>query len=129
MINQKLEGFRFESAVVGFGGEPTLWWMRFLKKNFYHCLVALKSQNEWLLIDPLIHCVDLIWIKKGNIHAYLKEHGYQTLDVKIAEPEEKVLRIAPFTCVEVVKRILGIQKRMIFTPFKLFNYLKMKKGT
>ena len=128
MINQKLEGVRFENAVVGFGGEPTLWWMRFLKKNFYHCLVALKCQNEWLLIDPLIHCIDVTWIKRGNVRLYLKRHGYQTLDVSITEPKAKLLRIAPFTCVEMVKRIIGVQKRSVFTPFKLFKYLKKQQG-
>lgn len=129
MISQNLEGFRFEYAIVGFGGTPTLWWMHFLKKGFYHCLVALKSQNEWLLVDPLIHCVDIVWIKKGNVHAYLKRHGYQTLDVKVTEPEKKTLQVVPFTCVEMVKRIIGVQKRSVFTPFKLFNYLKMKEGS
>ena len=131
MIIEKLEGFRFQDAVVGFGGEVTLWWMRFLKKNFYHCLVALKHENGWLLIDPLIHCLDIIWIKNGDIHSYFKRHGYQTLNVEIKEPENKLLRVAPFTCVETVKRIIGVQQRSIFTPYQLFCFLnkKMKSGT
>ena len=124
MINQKLEGSRFDLAVVGFGGEPTLWWMRFLKKGYYHCLVAIKCQKEWLLIDPLLHCIDIVLIKKGNIRLYLKKHGYKTLDVNIKEPVNKLLRVSVFTCVETVKRIIGIQKRSVITPYGLFKYLK-----
>ena len=126
MFCQKLRGFRFEDAIVGFGGQPTLWWMCFLKKGFYHCLVALQCNDQYLLVDPLIHCTDIVWISHGDMHLYLHKHGYRTLDVKIKEPKNKCLRISPFTCVETVKRILGIQKRSVFTPFKLFCYLNKK---
>ena len=36
--------------------------------------------------------------------------------------------IGIFTCVEVVKRILGIHARRIFTPWQLYHYLTKKKG-
>ena len=32
--------------------------------------------------------------------------------------------LRPFTCVEVVKRVLGIKRWSIFTPYQLYRYLK-----
>ena len=34
MFGQRLNGFRYTHAIIGFGGEATLWWMHFLKKSF-----------------------------------------------------------------------------------------------
>ena len=73
MIKEHLDGYRFERAVVGFGGTPTLWWMRFLKKGFYHCIVALGRQNEWLIIDPLLHFTDAIMIRNVDIKRFFKK--------------------------------------------------------
>lgn len=128
MIQQHLDGYRFEKAIVGFGGEPTLWWMHFLKKGFYHCLVALGRQNEWLIIDPLLHFTDAIVLKNVDIRFFFKKRGYQFIEVPINEPYYKQLRVMPYTCVETVKRFIGVEKACIFTPYGLFCYLNKKIG-
>ena len=128
MIGQHLNGYRYEKAVVGFGGEPTLWWMHFLKKGFYHCFVALGRENEWLIIDPLLHFTDAIMIKNVNIKLFFKNHGYRFVEVPINEPAYKRLRVMPYTCVETVKRFIGVEKSFIFTPYSLFCYLNKKIG-
>ena len=64
MIGVQLNGYRYQKAVVGFGGRQTLWWMRFLKKGFYHCIIALGNDDEWVVIDPLLHFTDMIVLKK-----------------------------------------------------------------
>jgi len=129
MIMENFQGYRFTSAVVAFGGQPTFWWMHFLKPGFYHCLVALKSQNEWLLIDPLLHYIDIVYVFQGDIHLFFRQHGYTMVDVSIQEPSAKHMHIWPVTCVETVKRIIGVHKLSVFTPFKLFRYLAKKIQT
>ena len=128
MILEHINGYRYERAVVGFGGQPTLWWMHFLKKGFYHCVVALGRQNEWLIIDPLLHFTDVIMMPDVDIHAFFKKHGYRFLDVPLNEPYYKRLRVMPYTCVEVAKRFIGVEKSLIFTPYGLFCYLNKKIG-
>ena len=128
MIKEHLDGYRFERAVVGFGGTPTLWWMRFLKKGFYHCIVALGRQNEWLIIDPLLHFTDAIMIRNVDIKRFFKKHGYRFIEVSLNEPDYKRLRVMPYTCVETVKRFIGVEKALIFTPYGLFCYLNKKIG-
>ncbi|MBO5997942.1 MAG: hypothetical protein J6P93_05395 [Alphaproteobacteria bacterium] len=126
MIKERLNGYRFEKAVVGFGGQPTLWWMRFLKKGFYHCFVALGRQNEWIIIDPLLHFTDVILVRDINIYSFFKKRGYRFVDVLLKEPQKIRLRVMPYTCVETVKRFIGVDKSFIFTPYRLFCYLNKK---
>ena len=126
MIKERLNGYRFEKAVVGFGGQPTLWWMRFLKKGFYHCFVALGRQNEWIIIDPLLHFTDVILVRDINIYSFFKKRGYRFVDVLLKEPQKIRLRVMPYTCFETVKRFIGVDKSFIFTPYRLFCYLNKK---
>ena len=121
-------GFGLVGGVVGFGGTPTLWWMHFLKKGFYHCIVALGRQNEWLIIDPLLHFTDAIMIRNIDIKRFFKKHGYRFVEVSLNEPNYKRLRVMPYTCVETVKRFIGVEKALIFTPYGLFCYLNKKIG-
>ena len=126
MIRERLHGYRYEKAIVGFGGKPTLWWMHFLKKGFYHCFVALGRQNEWLIIDPLLHFTDVIMLRDVNIYSFFKKRGYRFIEVPLNEPHYKRLRVMPYTCVETVKRFIGVEKSMILTPYGLFCYLNKK---
>ncbi len=126
MINEHLNGYRFDKAVVGFGGQPTLWWMRFLKKDFYHCFVALGRGNEWLIIDSLLHFTDAIIVRTDDIRPFFTKRGYRFVEVGIKEPKRIRLRVMPYTCVETVKRFIGVEKWRILTPYSLFCYLNVK---
>lgn len=121
MIGEKLYGFRYREAIIGFGGTPTFWWMRFLKKGFYHCVVALGAGHQWILIDPLLHYTDAVVIENGNVERYLRKQGYQTLHVTIQEPAKRCLQLMPYTCVETAKRFIGLQNRWIWTPYQLYR--------
>ncbi len=41
-------------------------------------------------------------------------------------PKNKMARLCVFSCVEVVKGCLGIDKTLIFTPYQLYKYLTKK---
>lgn len=122
MKRDRCHGFRYSRAVVGFGGTPSLWWMRFLKKGFYHCVVALGSGRQWLLIDPLLHYTDAIMIDDGDAECFLRKQGYRTLRVRITEPRRR-FRLRPYTCVETAKRFLGLEAPHVWTPYQLFRFL------
>ena len=123
-----LTGYRYKRAIVAFGGKPTLWWMRFLKKGFYHCMVALGDGKEWVIVDSLLHFTDVIVVKEGDIRLFFKKRGYRIVEVDVNEPKKIRLRVMPYTCVEVVKRLVGVEKCCILTPYSLFLYLNKKIG-
>ena len=124
MKQAKVRAVRFEKAIVGFGGEPTFWWMRFLKKGFYHCLLALGDGQFWVLIDPLSAQIDMIVLQQVDIESFLNKNGYRTLRVSVRNPVGHRLRIRPYSCVETVKKFLGIQRNSLWTPYQLYLFLK-----
>ncbi|MBR4926733.1 MAG: hypothetical protein IKY98_00230 [Alphaproteobacteria bacterium] len=128
MKSRITQGYRYPFALVGFGGTPRFWWMHFLKKGFYHCFVALGNGFEWILIDSLSHFTDAIVLKNVNIEAVLTQKGYRLIRTTPDIPPYSRAQLMPFTCVETVKRFLGIKNRYILTPYQLYNFLLLKKG-
>lgn len=126
-LNTQIYALRYPLAIVGFGGRPLHWWTRFLKKDFYHCLIALGDGFNWVVIDPLLHYTDLLILKGVDVAQCLHEKGYKTLWVKPKTPLYKKTFLRPATCVETVCRFLGIQQRFIWTPYQLYHFLS-KKG-
>ncbi len=125
--NTYLNAYRFPFAFVGFGGKQTRWWTYFLKKGFYHCLLILGNGREWILIDPVAHYTDLIVIKKREVLTFFHTQGYHFLRTTPTIPSKPILHLRPFTCVEVVKRFLGISNPFIWTPFQLYSAILNKK--
>ena len=122
-----IHAYRYPFAYVAFGGNPTRWWTRFLKKGFYHCALLIGNGFEWLLIDPVAHYTDLILIRRKNAPQVLKEKGYRLVRTTPIIPKEIKFYFRPLTCVETIKRFLGITTPKIWTPYQLFLYLKSQK--
>ncbi|MDY6408132.1 MAG: hypothetical protein SPL08_05490 [Pseudomonadota bacterium] len=121
------QGYRYPYAYVAFGGNCTRWWMRFLKRGFYHCALVLGNGRDWILIDPLVHFTDLIVLKNVSIPKALKAKGYRLVRTTPHIPDLTSVQFRPLTCVEVVKRFLGINQPQIWTPYQLFKFLFLKK--
>lgn len=122
-------GYRPMTAFVGFGGSNSVWWTRFLKKGYRHCLVVLACKNNvFLLIDPILKQIDYVVCEDEKIIDYIKGMGYKFIKTEIKqEVKDKPHIFVPFTCVEVVKRVLGITSFWIVTPYQLFKYIKKEK--
>lgn len=120
--------YRYPLAFVGFGGQPTGWWTRFLKKGFYHCLIVLGNGREWVLVNPLAHYTDVIILKSFNVKKSLERAGYLVCSTIPGIPADTRWMFRPYTCVETVKRFLGIKKPFILTPYQLFLFLTHKIG-
>ena len=128
ILNYTLSAYRFPFAYVAFGGKPPHWWTKFLKKGFYHCLLILGNGYEWILIDPIWNYTDLIFIRNKKILSILDEKGYHLLRTTPQLSLNTKGHFRPLTCVETVKRFLGISNPKIWTPFQLFQFISTKKG-
>ena len=127
MKNIMAQGYRYPFAYVAFGGTKTRWWMRFLKKGFYHCALVLGDGRDWILIDPLGGFTDMIVLKNTAIIRILKMKGYRLIRTTPHMPQDIDIQLRPMTCVETVKRFLGIRRAEIWTPYQLFKFLFLKK--
>lgn len=113
-------------AVVGFTGRTELWWLHLLKPGFRHCLVALHDGRGWLIVDPLAHVTRVGSVPAGvgfDPVAWLLAQGYLPVPARPAAPTPLAAPWAPYTCVEAVKRVLGIRARFVLTPWQLFRHL------
>lgn len=117
-----------QNAWVVFSGQTEISWLRFLKPGFRHCYVLLNDGERWTSIDPLSHVTEI------SVHhhvpadfdlpGWLAARGNRIVK---APMRRDVTRAAPFmlfTCVEAVKRVLGIHRRAIVTPWQLYQHLK-----
>jgi hypothetical protein len=116
-------------AWVCFSGETELWWLRALKKGFRHCFVVVRNQNHWLAIDPLSpHLeVNILPIPQAfDLPQWLQTNGIRLLKAPIRRDLQQPAPFFLFSCVEVIKRFLGIHKRGIVTPHQLYRFLQQQ---
>ncbi len=127
MISNKNNDKINKSIWVVFTNQTELPWLCFLKSGFRHCFVIINDGKNWLTIDPMSSYMDIIVHYVGSdfdMPRWLRSRGFIVVKASF---NFKVNRVAPsmiFTCVEACKRILGIHRRTILTPWQLYKYLK-----
>lgn len=90
------------------------WIKRFLKPGFSHCFIVTAG----VLINPCFHFTNVVAC--GGVY-----ESTVFLDVDYSEPKMSRRSILqPFTCVTIVKSILGINNSGIITPYQLFKHLE-----
>lgn len=117
------------AALVVFGGACALPWLRVLRPGFRHCFLLRRFAEGWLLYDPRSDRTELaLWpsCEPELLVNSLKERGYAAVLATLPAAERRAAPIAPFTCVEAVKRVLGIRRRRILTPWQLYRHLKAR---
>ncbi|MDP4795541.1 MAG: hypothetical protein NWR87_01390 [Rhodospirillales bacterium] len=50
--------------------------------------------------------------------------GYDALAVQRRAPVQSIMPLSPYSCVEAVKRVLGIRDRWVMTPWQLRKYIE-----
>ena len=113
-------------AWVVFTGKTDLPWLRILKPGFRHCYVLLNDGERWISLDPLSNYMDVSVHHhvpaEFDLPRWLKTRGHTVVRAET----QRIKKEAPwmiFTCVEAVKRTLGIHDRFIFTPWQLYRRL------
>lgn len=123
------QGFQNQSqkAWVVFSGQTDLAWLKILKPGFRHCFVLLNDGKRWVSLDPLSNYTDIIVHHhvppEFDLPLWLKGRGHEVVETNI----NRARKPAPFmlfTCVEAVKRVIGLHKRFIITPWQLYRYLQ-----
>jgi len=120
----------YHDAVVVFGDQSNLFWLRFLKPGFRHCFVLLELDTGWVMLDALSHWIHVATLppaSSDDVAAWYREHGYRTVTLRCLPPPCSAAPWAPFTCVETVKRALGIHRAGIWTPHQLWRFLQIGK--
>jgi hypothetical protein len=121
----------YARALVVFSGRTGVAWLRWLRAGFRHCFVAVDDGVEWLTVDPLLHRLEVRATGLPSDFDLAAEYRRMGLTVAEISPAAVPLRRAPlglFTCVEAVKRILGIRARCVVTPWQLYRFVVRPRG-
>ena len=126
------------------GGSPRVWHVVFCTARLDHWILnrlefghvyAMRRSiggNFWVVIDPTTSCIDatIISVESCPTPADYKETSLKTVRVVVKPKEIRKFSVGidVFSCVSVVKHLLGITKRRIFTPKQLCNYLESQNG-
>ena len=117
---------RFDALVV-FTGEAEMRWLRLLKPGFRHCFVLLRRGGVWVELQPLAHCLR---VSAGGgdpageaFFSLAAARGWTVIPARCRAPAPRLAPIRPLTCVEVVKRALGLRAPGVWTPWSLYRAL------
>lgn len=123
---------RMPRALVAFSGQTELAWLRLLRPGFRHCFALLESPESeahggaWVLYNPLSNGTQIaVWSlnDEETIRAWLRQHGYEVLETVVRPISARVFGWRPYTCVEALKRVLGLHAPGVFTPWQLYRYI------
>ncbi|RAU23821.1 hypothetical protein CU669_01655 [Paramagnetospirillum kuznetsovii] len=117
----------WQRALVVFSGATDLGWLRLLRPGFRHCFVALGGDGGWICVNPMAHRTEVSVLPitaEFDLAGWYHSQGLITVATKPVEPPRRPLGWRPYTCVEEVKRLLGITARTILTPWQLYRFLR-----
>ena len=116
-------------VVVVFEGDTDLWWLRWLSPGFRHCFAVIEDAQGWVIVDPLSHQTlvrTCIFDATVDLAAHYRQHGYIAVTTWVDRAPHRTAPIRPFTCVEAVKRVIGLRAPGVWTPRQLFRRLLEK---
>lgn len=118
-------------ALVLFGGEPQLAWLRALRPGFRHCAAILQCGAVWVIYNPMSNATEVATLPacaEADLAARLGAAGYRVVATDVAAPWPAPLPWRPFTCVEAVKRAIGLRAAAVLTPWQLYRRLTAEAG-
>lgn len=127
-IEQEEQKQAQQKAWVVFSGKADLPWLKILKPGFRHCFVLLNDGERWLSMEPLLNHMELKI--HHNVPAdfdlprWFQMRGQTVVRGHVDHSHTKCAPWMLFTCVEAVKRVLGLHERFVITPWQLYRRLK-----
>ena len=119
------------SVLVVFADAPEKRLLRILKPGFRHCFVLVSGvrAGEWICLDPQSHrvrCESWCYSPIFDPAAYYRGLGHHCIWARYPASIAHKVRFGPMSCVELVKRLLGISAIWIITPWQLYRHLQQR---
>lgn len=115
------------ALVVFHGKEARGFWLTvFTRPGFRHCFACVSDGREWIEIDARANGLSVRPIAPATFDM---AHHYRVQGLTVIETSWMGAAGADyrwpwaFTCVELVKRLLGIRAWRIWTPYGLYRRL------
>lgn len=111
---------------IAFSGKADARFLRMLKPGFRHCFALMRGADRWLMVDPMLHRMDITATECApdfDLPAWMRARGYRVVRAPAFTTAQRMSFPAPFTCVEAMKRLIGLQDWRVFTPWQLYRRL------
>lgn len=102
----------------------TLMWLR---AGFRHCFCLLRRPVGWIVCDPLKSHTQLdviIPYDERDLVLHYLERKLMVLVGNCLSSGPTLNFLRPLTCVEIVKRIVGLCAPGVWTPYQLYRALR-----
>ena len=109
---------------IAFSGKADVRFLRLLKPGFRHCFALIRGQGAWLMVDPMLHKMDVSFAQVPadfDFPAWMRARGYRVLRAPKLQPPRRMALPSPFTCVEAMKRLIGLHDWRVLTPWQLYR--------
>lgn len=114
-------------AIVVFEDRQERSIIRLLRPGFRHCFCLVGGDLSWTVCDPLltrIELVPLLGLEEGELAAHYTCTGRTVLLGRVSDNRMRQIKwLRPMSCVEVLKRVLNLDARHVFTPYQLYRSL------
>ena len=118
-------------VIVIFSDATDIWWLRFLRPGFRHCFAVVFDGRQWILLDPLSHRIDIVagdYMDRLEIVEWYRRLGCNVVETRLNAAPNAVPFPEPLTCVSIVKRLIGIRRPFVWTPWQLFRAIGEKSS-
>ncbi len=113
-------------ALVVFRDQTEIAWLRGLRRGFRHCAVWVRAGDLWIVQESLSNRTILgVWTadREADLVAALHAAGHLVVRARVRPAPRRLAPPLPFSCVEAVKRVLGIHAWRVLTPWQLYRHL------
>ncbi|MGF1629624.1 MAG: hypothetical protein ACFCUT_09150 [Kiloniellaceae bacterium] len=114
-------------AIVVFHGESCGFWPWLCgRPGFRHCFVALDDGRAWIEVDPRGDGIGVAAEVPAavDLASHYRALGYAVIETALRRRRRRYRVAWAFTCVEAVKRVLGVHGWLIWTPYQLYRQLE-----
>lgn len=119
------QNINLPEAWVVFSGQCDLAWLRILRPGFRHCYVILNDGQHWISLDPMSNYTDINipdLPPTFDLPLWLSDQGFTVVKTTLSRSPKEAPWM-PYSCVEAVKRVIGLHTRFILTPWQLYKHL------
>lgn len=106
------------------------WWWNWLKPGYQHVQAIQRIGPYWLRVDPHLEFTDIDLVRSDAPPHQLVQGCIvqRVVALRRLQRMRVPLILAPATCVEMVKELLGIRAWWMLTPWQLFTYVNRRGG-
>jgi hypothetical protein len=120
------------APLVCFTGRSEIAWLRWLRPGFRHCFCLLPADaagRAWLLVDARCNRLDVRLLNnadRASVVRHFRRAGYRVVEApRLPDPAPwPALVPGPYSCVEAVKRAIGLAAPLTLTPYALYRRLR-----